>query len=548
MAYFNHAFTKMFLGTGPTRDLTSTGAAETVINPYSEKGFITTTGVKSVTIANLPKGVGNALPHTGYFGFLDPTTYETIDSTLLSYNCCPLVLASSSVLQNDKIGAFHGGYQETNKSKMINPKYVSKAYWVEPCVPQQAVVSVGNTPTTGSGVVTWGTLVGGTGYTNGTYVVGTTAAPAGGAGATYTITVAAGIVTNAVLFNAGTGYTIGDVLTLVGGNNDATVTVVTISSAATLNVNNFQGGTTDANCCHLFYCGETYYLRIDVKGSPALRALNHNAYQTLDAYTGCCSGPTPTLVDSTLVMISWAKEMITNNYLKDFILPVVFDETGVAWYAPGTVNDPITELPITPGQTWDLYVSPGHIAGQCAGLRMFGAYVGTVFQDCTFQVTDYFEREPVKIYASMVDYTGDPCVFEGICVYNDCLPLQGMGFGDTVVKDLVVAESYLQNYFNSSDDLRIREITQGYDITSAINRGTLYSRYFLLHSVPRFNNPSGTFDNDQYMLEIVVAEAVPATPVGIPALNTFLTNWLSSCANCVPFETKGCVECVPVNN
>jgi hypothetical protein len=457
MAYFNHAFTKMFLGTGPSRTAGSTGAAITTANPASFGGMLTTTGTPSVVLANLPLNNGT-LPHTGYFGFFDPKTYLLIDPTLTTYNCCPIVLASSSVLQKDKIGPFHGGYQETNKSKMINPKYVQKAYRVDSCVPKQAVVSIGSTPQT---------------------------------------------------------------------------LLPTVPDK-------FQGGTTAATCCFEFLCGETYYLRIDVKGSPALRALNHNAYQTLDAYTGCCTGPTPTPVDSTLVMISWAEKIIINNYLKPFILPVVFDETGAAWYAPGTTVDPITLAPVLPAQWWTAYVSPGHTPNACAGLRLFGAYVGTVFGDCTFQITDFFEKEPVKVLASMVDYTGDPCVFEGICVYNDCLGLQGMGFGDQVVKDLILAESYLQNFF-ANNDLRIREITQGYDMTTAINRNALYTRYFLLHSVPRWNNPTGVFDADRYMLEII-------TTAPNAALNLFLTNWLTSCADCVPFEENTCTPCVPENN
>ena len=455
MAYFNHAFRKMFTGTGTTRDLTSTGAVESTSNPYSDGGFITTVGTTTETLSTLAPG---------YFGFFDPKTYQAIDPTLGSYECCPVLLASSSLLANDKIGPFHGGYKETNKSKMINPKYVHKAYKVTTCVPQQTVVSIGNTPQT------------------------------------------------------------------------ALPTIPT----------QFQGGTTAATCCFEFLCGETYYLRIDVKGSPALRALNHNAYQTVDAYTGCCTGPTPVAVDSTLVMISWANHIIQTEYLKPYVLPVVFDETGLAWYAPGTVNDPITGLPITPGQTWDLYVSPGHTPAACAGLRLFGAYVETKFGNCTFQTTDFFEKEPVSVLASMVDYTGDPCVFEGICVYNDCLGLQGMGFGEQVVRDLILAESYLQNFF--ATDLRVREITQGYDITNVIDRNALYTRYCILHTVPRYNNPSGVFDNDQYMLDIIVPEANPLVPVGNATLDTFLTNWTDSCQDCPDFETFNCTYCTPEPN
>lgn len=456
MAYFNHAFTKVFLGTGTTLP----NPLVTPVTVITSGGFLTQKNVPTGAVNTTDDALAN-LP-AGYFGFFDPKTNLSLDG-LASPGCCPIYLASSSVLTNDKIGPFHGGYKETNKSKIINPRYVQAAYTVNACTPKQAIVSVGATPQT--------------------YGVDADTTPEG-----------------------------------------------------------FQGGTTDATCCYEFLCGETYYLRIDVKGSPALRTLNHNAYQTLSAYTGCCpaGAVAPVLVDSTLVFIEWAKALIINNYLKPFVLPVVFDEAGAPWYAPGTTVDPISGAAVTPADWWDAYVSPGHVVGACGGLRLFGAYVGTVFGDCTFQLTDFFEREPVKIYASMVDYNGDPCVFEGICVYNDCLGLQGMGFGDTVLKDFVKAQSYLQNFFHS--DFRIREITQGYDMSTAIPRNALYQRYFLLHSVPRFNNPTGTFDNDRYMLEIITPNG------GNAALTNFLELWLGACQDCVTFEEIACDECVPVPN
>jgi len=445
MAYFNHAFSKMFLGTG-----------ETISSPFETSGgFITTSNVTTAQLSELP---------VGYFGFFDAKSYKSVTSGQLD-GCCPLILASSSVLSKDKIGPFHGGYRETNKSKVINPKFIQKIYRVEACAPQQAIVSVGNTPQT---------------------------------------------------------------------------------KYATLVADKFQGGTTDSTCCFEFLCGETYYLRIDVKGSPALRALNHNAYQTVSAYTGCCSDQVapivPNLVNSTLVMIEWAKAIVINNYLKDFVLPVVFDEAGTAWYAPGTTVDPMSGAPVNSSQWWTAYdTTIPHESGQCAGLRLFGAFVETKFNTCTFQVTDFFEKEPIKIYASMVDYTGDPCTFEGICVYNDCLGLQGMGFGEQVLRDLIKAESYLQNFFHS--DFRVRDITQGYDISSAISRESRYDRYYILHSVPRYNNPTGVFDNDRYLLEIITPEG------GNASLNSFLNSWLEACIQCeAPLETVSCEPCTALSN
>ena len=271
-----------------------------------------------------------------------------------------------------------------------------------------------------------------------------------------------------------------------------------------------------------------------------MRFLNHQSYHTVDAYTGCCSTPTPTLVDSTLVMISWATELVNSDYTKYLILPVVFDETGLAWYAPDTTVDPYTGAAITSAQWWTAYVSPGHTVGACAGLRLFGAYVETKFGDCSFQVTDFFEKEIVSIFASMVDYNGDPCTFEGICVYNDCKGLQGMGFGEQVLRDLILSESYLQNYFSS--DIRIREITQGSDILAAVNRNALYTRYYLLHSVPRFNNPTGVFDNDQYLLEVITNTSNASFEADVAA-------WLSACGNgCSVLKTYDCTPCVVTNN
>jgi hypothetical protein len=450
MSYFNHSFSKRFLANGVTRNLANTGAAASATNPYSTGGFITTAAVTSATLSNISLA-GVYTP--GYVMFADKN-YQSLTVAGVAGACCEVYLVSTSLLTNDKIGPSHGGYRETNKSKLINPKYVHKVYQVNDCMPQQSVTSIGTT---------------------------------------------------------------------------------TETSVPGLPATGFQGGTVQADCQKDFYCDETYYLRIDIKGSPALRFLNHNAYQTVMAYTGCCAGPTPTEVDPTTVYISWANEILSNPYIKDFVLPVVFDTTGTAWFAPGTTLDPFTGLPFV-GNTWDNYTPVAGVAGLTAGMRLFGAYVDTKFNNCTFQVTDFFEKQPIRILASLVDYTGDPCVFEGLCVYNDCLGIQGNGFGEQVLRDLIMSESYLQN-FVASNDFRIREITQGTDIIDSVNRNAMYTRYYIQHVVPRFNNPSGVFDNDRYLLEIITPSG------GNVAIEAFLTAWLAACVDCATLEVFDCTDC-----
>ena len=526
MAYFNHAFKKSFLGTGPTQtNFPVTFPNGSTVNATTAGGYVTTAGMPTYGLNQLSaiSTTGGGLTATtattdGYIGWFG-TSGATNNLSLAigtSSGCCNAYLAGSAIYSNDKIGPLTGGYQETNKSKMVNPKYVSRFYSVDPCAPQNNVIHVGSTYwTAGGGVLDVNYLVNGSGYA----ASGVTTVTGGtGTGMVVSFTADGGgnILTIDVV-SPGKGYTSGDVVTLVGGGNDATLTVLVVTHSHTQ-----EGCGITTNCCKEFLCGETYSLRIDIKGSPALRFLNHNAYTTQDAYTGCCPDGSiaPVAVDSTNVMILWANGITTNPIVSPFVQVVVQAEDGTLWYAPGTSAAFLTA---NSADTWDNYVSPGHVDGACAGLILNGAYVDTKFGDCSFQLTDFYEKEPVRLYASEVDYNGDPCEFTTLCVVTECTGLQVQGLGETVVRDMTLSESYRQNFL--ATDFRIREITQGNQIISSVDRTALYYRYMLQHNVPRNYNPSGTFDADQYMLEIF----------SLSPLTTFYNNtgdWLDNCGVC----------------
>jgi len=605
--YFNHAFHKLFVGTHASQ--TASGTLSGV-----DTGFLSTSGVQSVQLSNTSAPYGLGVGTFGLF-FQDPVlglVSVNASSTAITTGK-PLLLAASQLYQNDKISPFIGGMKESNKSKLINPKFVSRFIRVDPCTPNQNVIHIGNTPfTAGSGITTGTIGTPGTGYTNGTYYNVSFSTNNLGSGALATVTVAGGVVTVVTITNPGSGYKVGDTLTSPVG------IPYTAGTLMVYTVNVVTG--ENATCNFQFLCDETYYLRIDVKGSPALRTLSRNAYWNMDYYTGCCPANciAPLPIDSTLAMIGWAQQIIDSKIVGPYILPVVYDQNGGAWYSPGTsgefFNNPkepgigtvtivnggtgytngtfynvqfgtldqtpsngsgatatvvvsggvvttvtITEqgtgytvgdlikLPLLEGAndnavfsvatnivpTWNNYVSPGYITGKSAGMSLTGAYVDTRFGDCTFYPSDWFEKQPVNIYASMVDETGDPCAFTAICVETQCNPRQAMGLGEQVIRDLILSESYLQNYFNTGKDLRIREITQGYDVTASIHRGNLYTRYQILHNVPRNYNPTGIFDNDQYLLEIIT-NGVSAT------FETVMSTWLSACGCNAVLELVQC--------
>ena len=62
-------------------------------------------------------------------------------------------------------------------------------------------------------------------------------------------------------------------------------------------------------------------------------------------------------------------------------------------------------------------------------------------------------------------------------------------------------------------------------VAGEINRGTKYSAYYILHSVPRKSNSDGTLDNDQYLVKIVTPLRSAATAVNFEAWwNAFLAS------------------------
>jgi hypothetical protein len=522
MAYFNHAFEKAFLGTGEDKNnFVITKPDGTTVTVSTANGYVTTAGMPTYGLNQL-KAAASSTYTNGYIGTFDPKTNLSIVPT----DCCNIYLAGSAIYDNDKIGPLTGGYQETNKSKMINPKYVSRFYSVAPNDPQNNVIHVGSTYWTNGGGVTGGSITtAGVGYApNSTTAVGvgTVNVTGTGTGLELAITIAAGVPTVTGVVNPGKGYVAGQTVTIVSPTGaPGTLAVYTISAVTASHAQEGCGITPE--CCKEFLCGETYSLRLDVKGSPALRFLNHNAYYTVDAYTGCCdpNDIAPTPVDSTNVMILWANGLTNNPIVSPFVQIVVQAENGQLLYAPGT---PAAFLAANNAITWNNYVSPGHVDGACAGLILNGAYVDTKFGDCTFQVSDFYEKEPVRLYASEVDLNGDPCLFTTLCVVTECQGLQVNGLGETVVRELTLSESYRQNFL--ATDFRIREITQGNQIISAIDRNELYFRYVLIHNVPRFNNPTGVFDNDQYALTVYSLD-----PVALNAFYSTIEEWLISCDN-----------------
>lgn len=440
MAYFPHAFQKLLVGLPKTQI----------------EDFITDT---VLTTAIAP----------GQIGVVDKATNLTIDvsnlATAVYANHPIMYLAQGSFHTVDTLGnSFHGGYQETIKSQGINPKYVSDFYVTTPADPLNEI---------------W---------------------------------------------------------------------------------------TVCAEGCEL-PCETTYRLRIDVKGVPVLRALDRNMYYTVDAYTGCCTDPDqPNFVDPNTVLLQWADEINAQNQLNKFVRASVINMleeavdvsysdastlvTDDAAFVPvegmiiiGTdipigsyVGDvtPVGAAPITAYEftvvdadgnlvtipetldgtvdffetiDTDTYVpATGEAIADVMGcLVVEAAYVDTTFGVCSYDPSDFVGIEPLELNLSVVDQTGDPCVNNCFTATERQNAYQGKGFADPLIKEYILFKRYRQEDYHY--DPRMREILDDTTMSCGatdIAPNAKYYTYNILHSIPRKSNPSGTMDNDQYLIKIVV--------------------------------------------
>jgi hypothetical protein len=185
-----------------------------------------------------------------------------------------------------------------------------------------------------------------------------------------------------------------------------------------------------------------------------------------------------------------------------------------------------------------------------AHIELTAAYVETQFGICTFTPTDKYDLEPLLIYTSLTDESGDPCVVNCFTTSNSNtgtntvandntiiqVPIQASGIGETVLRDMILSDRYLQLAYpdsNRVESLRMREIEQNPGLAN-VSRTSLYDQVMILHSVPRFNNPTSTFDNDQYLLVFHVP-----TGTSTAGLTNYIVSSVTAAGGTIPTNAAG---------
>ena len=248
-------------------------------------------------------------------------------------------------------------------------------------------------------------------------------------------------------------------------------------------------------------------IRIDLKGSEVLRSLNRNEYFIADA-TGCGASGDGDLTGLEVVT-AW----------KD----AINDDPIMSQFVTATVGAAVDEVASTTPQ-------------QYASLVITVDYAATTFHADSFDTRDAYNTDPLTLTVSAIDDEGDACastaietagrVWTDVAAGTDLVQvmLAATGVtdirlaptvtGECVLRDLIQDGRYRQDGgFNqgNKDSNRFREIEGGKKIVDAIAVADPYSIYYLQHSVPRFNNPTGVFDNDQYIVAVAVKRYTTAT-------------------------------------
>ncbi len=375
--------------------------------------------------------------------------------------------------------------------------------------------------------------------------------------------------------------------------------------------------------CDSIECNTTYDLRIDLKGSPILRALQRNDYLTAYYNTGCCDSSS-TNIDPNLLNLGWADYINADPLMSNFIeakawnlvysdatvdttsgsttISIAIDDLlsvgdmvvgvgipdnttidsfsatsavlsnaatadgtniAVKFYTPITtasyegvqfvyldvaantntnttldvtssanltVGDNVYGAGIPTGTTIASIIDATHIELSAAAtatatitavfsspserdtatndcfLTLEQAYVDTSFGDCSFNPNDFHEKAPIRIYASV--YSKGVCVDNCYTVSEIQPALNGKGYGETIIRELIQDKRQNQQDFKTNP--RLREILGDTSLTE-ISRKSKYNAIYILHSIPRKSNPSGMMDNDQYLVKVVYEAGTTTT-------------------------------------
>jgi hypothetical protein len=494
--YFSHAFKKSFLGKDASGNVS----------------FLTSGTVKTNVLT------------AGQLGMFSAAT----GLLLTSGTAAPFIMAQGSYYTNDKISPALGGYQESVKSKVINPKYVSRVFKTAYYAPASQVISLG-----------WDTITS-----------STTQSFQFECGKTYRLRLDIK-GSPALRFLDHNVYRVVDAFSGCCTDDCSAVCTGAIVDGASVLLQ-WKDQLLRTPLTSTFVQPQVYIKNASNIAEEVFSADDVLAGRNISTYTANIATSTtltvtttpanPIAIGSTVTSTSAgiaASTTITAQLTSTEANGVLGGKGTYTLSAAATATT--TGIAVVGTKAVYVAAASGTLgAAVVAGLKMSMAYIDTKFGTCTFTPQDMFEVAPLLAFTSIQDETGNPCAIKpyantatGDFVKELVTPRQIQGTGESVVRDLILSGRYRQEAFPDSmnvNHLRMREIEGNPSVTN-FDKTQTFNTLNILHNVPRFNNPSSTFDNDQYLLTIYIPSGTQAS-----ALTTWISAMLTAAGNGVTIE------------
>lgn len=529
MSYFSHAFQMMMVGNGTIR---LTGGTE--------------------------------LLTAGEMGVYNYNTFKALPAVGASTNPLQMfIIAQGSYHTTDSLSPFLGGLKESVKSRGINPKFIEKFYKVLPSDPVADVWAVGYNGVTDCECITGecdktyslridvkGDVVSRT-YNRNLYRTISVTTPCCGDDCASCIEDTVDpkwiaeqfvekinndpelkhFVLAELMFEVLPTYTVNDSLTytvLVTDAGDAT-------ALAAMNTFYGAGSTVRAS-----YTGGVSTYTVTLSGTATAPATTDD----IDPGAGTVNpnevtGPNTVLFARELCITIPGLDDVTadiDTFYTDRtdVAASTIKETGTSAITysifqtaeaaveigEDTVGTPTyADLPSYEGYVWEECPCLEEEAAytDCMGIKLTAAYEDTVFGDCSFHPTDYYNVQPLKIYVSKVD-DAELCDHMEWGITHLVESKQGSGFGETYLREYLTFMNYKQEYWEH--DTRFREVMNQNHLT-AIDRTAKYKALHLIHSIPNYVKGMNVKSYDEkYHITMIFEESVNTA-----AFETFLSGY-----------------------
>ena len=453
--------------------------------------------LSSTTVAT--SGATTALS-SGQVGMYAATSASNSTPAIVSASIKPFQVVGGTYFTSDKIGA-HGGYKETWKSKVVNPKYISRVIKISAKTAVNQVVKVN-------------------------------AAAFVAVNQTYRLRLDVK-GSPALRFLNHQLYRTLDGFSGVVGSTAANVWRDPISVMLS-----WKDQINSSPIFNQFVIARVYKYAAAQSATSAVTATTSQTTIPATTTTGIVVGQkvtgtgipansfVTTVTASTSIVIKYPTQSVAPTIASNVAMKFwsdVYTEAGTAAVIPGTSTATGLTSTAYDATASDASSQTAITAGQESHIEFTAAYVDTVFGNATFTPMDKYDLEPLVVYAAVVDELGNtnlstsfPVNSASVSASNPYLsshalevqaPVQASGIGESVLRDLILSNRYLQNAYPDSsrvDSFRMREI-EADPMLAGVTRSSLYDQLIVVHNVPRWNNPSSTFDNDQYVLQFYCA-------------------------------------------